>query len=114
VIEYTSASTMPTPTPAPTNTPAPGLIFANGFENGNFSAWNWASTGGGDLSVSTEAAASGNYGAKAVVNDGSSLVLYDETPNNERHYNARFYFHPNSTQMDFAYLFSASSGSSGW
>src|SRR5690606_38504078 len=104
VIEYTSASTTPTPTPMPTNTPAPGLIFADGFESGNFSAWNWASTDGGDLSVATEAAAVGTFGAKAVVNDGNSLVLYDSRPNNETHYSARFYFHPNSTQMDGATL----------
>jgi lysophospholipase L1-like esterase len=92
----------------------PNLIFADSFESGDFSAWYWAETDGSDLSVSTEATAVGTYGAKAVINDSSELVLYDHSPDTEKHYSARFYFHPNSVQTDFAYLFAASSGASGW
>jgi uncharacterized repeat protein (TIGR01451 family) len=100
--------------PVEVTSPPSNLIFADGFESGNFSAWGWAETDGDDLSVSTEAAAVGTYGAKAVINDSNELVLYEDSPDDEKHYSARFYFHPNSAQTDFAYLFAASSGASSW
>ena len=118
VIQYTSPSITPTasitPTITPTATPA-NLIFAGGFENNNFSDWDWATTGGGDLLISSQAAAAGAYGMQAVINDGTDLVLYDNTPNDEKHYSARFYFDPNSIniyQEDGFYLFAASD--TGW
>ena len=52
----------PTPTPTVTSTPTPtatasgGLIFADGFESGDFSAWDSSTTDGGYLSVTTGAA----------------------------------------------------------
>ena len=82
-----------------TVTPPPDLIFKDGFESGDFSRWDWADTDGGDLSVSTQAAAVGNYGMQAVMDDVTELVLYDETPVNETHYSARFYFDPNSVDI---------------
>jgi RHS repeat-associated protein len=93
VIQYTSPSVTPTPTPAP------GLLFADGFESGNFSAWDYATTDGGDLSVTTQSAAVGTYGMQALIDDGNGIVVYDNTIANEKHYSARFYFDPNSVQI---------------
>lgn len=36
---------------------------------------------------------------QAFFDDGHELVVYDETPNSEKHYSARFYFDPNSMQL---------------
>jgi hypothetical protein len=87
----------PTLTPTPTNTPS-DLIFADGFESGNFSAWSSVAAGGGDLSVSTAAALApaGTYGMQAVVNDTTALYVRDDSPNAESRYRASFYFDPNS------------------
>src|SRR6266508_6538832 len=69
----------PAPTFTPTNTPnAPDLIFADGFESGNLSAWNSSSTDLGDLSVSTAAALIGNQGLQAVVNDANAIYVTDD------------------------------------
>jgi len=95
----------------PTNTPMSGSIFADGFEGGNFSAWSWAETDGGDLSVSMQSATVGTYGMQAVIDDNHEILVYDDTPNNEKHYSARFYFDPNSIQItsqDGFYLFASS------
>lgn len=108
----------PSPTSTPTNTSTPGptftptatftpsptpevtdLIFADGFESGNFSAWSSASTGGGDLSVSAAAALVGSNGMQAVINDTSGIYVTDDTPNAEAHYRMRFHFDPNSIVM---------------
>jgi len=94
-----TATFTPTPSKTSTATAVSGSIFVDGFESGNFSAWNWATTNGGDLSVSAQAAAVGSYGMRAVVNDNNELVVYDQTPNSEKHYSARFYFDPNSIQV---------------
>jgi len=98
VIQYTANSITPTPSATPTNTPVPGFIFDDDFESGNFSAWEWANTDGGDLSITAQAAAVGNYGMQAFLDDGNELIVFDESPNEEDHFSARFYFHPNSVQ----------------
>jgi hypothetical protein len=100
-----------TSTPSPTSTPIPGLILADGFESGDFSAWEWANTDGSDLSITTQAAAVGNYGMQAVLDDGNELIVFDESPNEEDHFSTRFYFHPNSVQAPEGgfYLMSISS-----
>jgi RHS repeat-associated protein len=110
-IQYMSPSSAPPPTPDP------NLIFANGFESGDFSAWDWATTDGGDLSVSAQAAAVGTLGMQAVVDDNHEIVVYHSSINNKKHYSARFYFDPNSIQMTSAdgfYLLGVSSAESGW
>ena len=90
----------PTLTRTPTNTPnASDLIFADGFESGSFSAWSSASTGGGDLSVTSSAALVGSNGMRVTINDATALYTVDDTPNAEPHYRARFYFDPNSISM---------------
>jgi subtilisin family serine protease len=75
------------------------LIFKDGFESGDLSAWSGAVTGGGDLSATSNAALIGNYGMQAVINDNTSLYVRDIEPVNQSRYRARFYFNPNSIGM---------------
>ena len=76
---------------------ASDLIFTDGFESGDLSAWSLLSqTGGGDLSTSPTAALAGTtQGLRAVVNDTGGLFVRDDTPDGERRYRARFYLDPN-------------------
>jgi glucose/arabinose dehydrogenase len=73
------------------------VIFDDGFESGDLSAWSpFSETGGGDLSVSGAAAlASTASGLQAFVDDTAPLFVRDDTPHEERRYRARFYFDPN-------------------
>ncbi len=71
----------------------------NGFETGDLSGWSSSTTDGGDLSVSTAAAATGAYGLQAVIDDLNAKEVTDSTPNSEKHYSARFYFNPNSVSI---------------
>ena len=88
------------PSPTPTNTPElTDLIFADGLESGNLSAWTSNSNDGGDLSVSASAALVGTNGLQAVIDDNNAIYLTDDTPNAEPRYRARFYFDPNSISM---------------
>ena len=106
-----SATNTPTPTnsPTPTNTftptpttsltPRPDLIFEEGFESGNFTAWTSSVTNNGALSVSTAAALQQTYGMRAGVNSNTSIYVTDSSPANEARYRSRFYFNPNSITM---------------
>jgi hypothetical protein len=98
---YPFPSNPPTPTitPTPTNTPLPNLIFADGFESGNTSAWSASQTDGGDLSVSPTAALVGANGLRAALDDNIVIFVTDDRPQAERRYRARFYFDPNSITM---------------
>jgi hypothetical protein len=72
------------------------LIFADGFESGDLSAWSAAATGGGDLTVSPSAAlAATRQGLQGVVDDTAGLFVQDDAPLDEHRYRARFYFDPN-------------------
>jgi hypothetical protein len=87
-------------TPAFTNTPGEsGIIFADGFESGNLSAWTSNTNDAGDLSVSPAAALGGNQGMQALIDDNNALYVTDDSPNAEPRYRARFYFDPNSIVM---------------
>jgi hypothetical protein len=102
-----------TPTPTPTATPLPDLIFADGFESGNLSAWSSSTTNGGALSASTSAALAGTYGLQAAINSNTSIYVTDDLPNAEPRYRTRFYFDPNSIVMaagNAHYLFYGYSG----
>jgi hypothetical protein len=77
----------------------PDPIFSDGFESGSFSAWSSATTGGGDLSVSSAAAHTGTNGMQATVNDTSPLFVTDSSPASETRYRARFWFNPNGIVM---------------
>jgi hypothetical protein len=98
----TSSGPTNTPTETPTVTPTPAvsdLIFADGFENGNFSAWSSSSTNAGNLSVSPSAALLGSNGMQAVIVSTPTMYVQDDSPSAEPHYHARFYFDPNSLVM---------------
>ncbi len=95
------------PPPPPTNTPtptvvvtsAPDLIFADGFESGDFQNWSSSVVDGGDLSVEPGAALIGNFGARYVIDDNNTLYVEDQTPASTPSYRARFYFDPNTITM---------------
>ena len=96
----------PTNTPTATNTftPTPtsavsDLIFANGFESGDFSAWSSTKNDAGDLGVTASAALAGGNGMQVVVDDTVAIYVTDELPVSEPRYRARFYFDPNSITM---------------
>jgi hypothetical protein len=111
-----------TPTPTATTTPpatptliSSDLIFTDGFEAGNLSAWSASITDGGDLSASAAAALVGSSGLQAVIDDNVAIYVTDDTPFAEPRYRARFYFDPNSIVMgnnDNHYIFYGYSGSS--
>jgi hypothetical protein len=77
----------------------PDVIFADGFESGDFSAWSAATTGGSDLSVSAAATLSGSWGMQALIDDNGPLFVTTSSPANEPRYRARFHFHPNGVSM---------------
>jgi len=72
------------------------LIFADGFESGDLSAWSSSVTDGGDLSAAAPAALAGSYGMQALIDDTASIYVRDDTPDLESSYYARFEFDPNS------------------
>jgi hypothetical protein len=87
---------------------APDLIFADGFESGNLSAWSANKADAGDLSVSAAAALVDSNGMQALIDDNKTIYVTDDTPNAEPRYRARFYFDPNSIMMasgDAHYIF---------
>jgi hypothetical protein len=96
-------------------TPVSDLIFADGFESGNLSAWSASVTDAGDLSATSSAALAGGYGLRAMIDDSNAIHVTDDRPNAEPRYRARFYFDPNSIAMnnkDSHYLFYGYTGAS--
>ena len=94
---------------------AADLIFADGFESGDLSAWSANRGKVGDLSVCSAAALTGNYGLQVRIGDNHPIYVGDNSPNAARHYRARFYFDPNSIIMvnnDAHYLFYGYTGTS--
>jgi hypothetical protein len=75
------------------------LIFQDGFESGNFSAWSAEVDTEGDLNVSAAAALVGAQGMAALIDNTTAMYVIDNTPANESRYRARFYFDPNSLTM---------------
>ncbi|HET9911888.1 MAG TPA: hypothetical protein VFQ13_08360 [Anaerolineales bacterium] len=110
----TNTST-PTLTFTPTNTlEVPDMIFVDGFESGDTSAWPSSSTDAGDLSVSPSAALAGSQGLQIVIDDNNPMYVADDRPAAEAHYRARFYFDPNGISMasgNAHYIFSGLMGS---
>ena len=72
------------------------LIFADGFESGNTTAWS-AVTGAG-VSVNATAAMAGNFGMAVVLSPGVQGFVTDNTPAALTSYNARFQFNPNAAR----------------
>jgi len=102
-----------TPTPSITLGTS-DLIFADGFESGNLTAWSSSLVHGGDLSVSPSAALLGDQGLQVLIDDNNTLFVIDESPAAETRYRVRFYFDPNSIPMaigDAHVIFQGFSGS---
>jgi FtsP/CotA-like multicopper oxidase with cupredoxin domain len=77
------------------NVVMPNDIFADGFEAGNFSAWNGGATGA-RISATPASALVGGYGMQAVLGNGTAPgFVTDLTPINETSYSGQFYFDPN-------------------
>lgn len=95
----TATATAVPPTATPTHTPIPDLIFADGFESGNLSAWSSSQTSGSNLSVASTAALQGLQGLRVQISSNSLIYVVDESPAAEVRYRARFYFAPNSITM---------------
>jgi RHS repeat-associated protein len=93
-----TATATNTATATATHTPD-DLIFTDGFESGDVSAWSASATDGGDLSVTGGAALAGSYGLQAVLDDNTAIYVQDDTPSAEARYRARFAFDPNGLGM---------------
>jgi RHS repeat-associated protein/CSLREA domain-containing protein len=113
-----TASFTPSVTSTSSQTPtlaASDLIFADGFESGNLSAWTSSTTDSGDLSVNTAAALIGSQGLQSLIDDLNGIYVTDDTPSAEPRYRARFYFDPNSITMangDAHFIFKGYEGTS--
>jgi hypothetical protein len=69
------------------------LIFRDGFESGDMTAWSSNQTDGGDLDVTGPAALkTTSAGLLATVDDTAGLFVQDDSPRDEERYQARFYF----------------------
>jgi hypothetical protein len=71
--------------------PATDLIFADGFETGDLSAWS-STVAPSKLSVSNGAPLYGTYSLRVAVNDNNPGYVVDATPVAEARYRARFQF----------------------
>ena len=75
-------------------------LFSDGFEGGNLNAWNGgADTDGGDLAATTAAKLHGNYGLACLIDDTTSIAVWDSTPTTAKRYRIRFYFDPHTITM---------------
>jgi hypothetical protein len=85
---------------------ADDIIFRDGFESGDTSAWT-ATVGSGDLEVIAGAAmGSSSFGLHAAIHGTQPLHVEDHTPNDESRYRVRFYvdtqdFEPGTAQDHF-------------
>ncbi|MDY7092629.1 MAG: S8 family serine peptidase [Acidobacteriota bacterium] len=95
---YTDTATVTLTAEAPS-----GVLFEDGWESGDLSAWTAQNVqGGGQLLVSPYSAYSGTYGmiAKLAGAAGDRANVVDLTPNREDSYQAGFWFTPNSMKME--------------
>lgn len=95
-----SPGTSPVPSPSSSPSPTPSdVIFADGFESGNTSAWSAEVDGEADFNVTPGAALVGSQGLAALFDNNTSMYVRDDSPVAEPRYRARFYFDPNSIAM---------------
>jgi RHS repeat-associated protein len=90
-----------TPTPTETATPLPDLIFADGFESGDCTAWSSVVDPAGclvDGSAPLVDSFSASFGGAC---PACSNYLVDDSPNREPRYRARFYFAPDASMTAF-------------
>jgi hypothetical protein len=72
------------------------VIFQDGFESGNLTAWSSSATDGSDLAVAGFAALDGSsFGLRALVDDVTPIFVRDDTPASESRYQVRFHVDPN-------------------
>ncbi|NUM45739.1 MAG: hypothetical protein HUU38_13635 [Anaerolineales bacterium] len=89
-----------TPETSQPDIPTPGgLLFADGFESGDYSAWDYHSPDP-DLSVANTAAITGTYGLSVQVDDSRPVFVRDDTPAAEIQYSARFYLDPHGLWLN--------------
>lgn len=75
------------------------LIFKDGFESGDVSAWSGAKLDGGDVAASPSAAMAGIYGLLLTLDDNNQAHLTDHTPSGGTGYQARFLFSASQLPM---------------
>ena len=71
---------------------AKDVIFTDGWESGDLSAWTTAETDNGHLRASNLAGMTGNWGMRAEALDTNPMFVEDDTPLQENQYRARFHF----------------------
>ncbi len=76
---------------------ASDVVFADGFESGNLSAWTGVNGGRARIAATTWAALHGSYGLRARLNGNSPSYVKDASPVDEPEAHARFWFDPNGT-----------------
>jgi hypothetical protein len=81
------------------------LIFEDGFESGDVTAWTSLTDAESDASVTEAAALVGTYGMQFVIDNTTAMYLVDATPDSEKRFRFRFYFDPNSVTMEAGNLF---------
>jgi len=74
-----------------TSTVVTDLIFADGFEAPDLTAWSSAQTDGTDLSLVHPGLASTATALRALVDDQAGIYVQDNSPSDENRYRARFY-----------------------
>jgi YD repeat-containing protein len=80
--------------------PPADLIFSDGFESGDFLGWSGTkTTNPPDLQVTTQAAMVGEYGEQVAPVYNRAAFAYDNSPQAEKRYRARFYFDPNNVSL---------------
>ncbi len=75
------------------------LIFSDGFESGDFSAWTVVVDSQQDLAVTSAAALVGGKGVAALIDNRTAMYLRDDSPLSESRYWVHFAFDPNSVKM---------------
>jgi serine protease len=92
----------------------PSLIFKDGFESCDLSAWSPNVIDGGDLSAGAPGLV-GSCSMRALLDDSNAIYVTSDHPDAETHYIASFYFDPNSIPMvngDIHTIFGGYSGTS--
>ncbi len=96
-------SSSPTPTQTAVSTATPDLanaIFADGFESGSLAAWSASAIKGGLLMVSSPSALLGVRGLQGTISSVAPIYVQDDSPLAETAYHARFYFSPNTVDIN--------------
>ena len=72
------------------------VLFKDGFESNDKSAWSSVTGDGAHIAVNAAAALVGTYGLAITLGDVDLHYVRDDTPANETTYRCRFYVDPNS------------------